>query len=680
MRPVYEKLLVLCMLLTLDVGGVRADLDLSKFQHFRNPVYGFEGRYVIFEGRRANIDNDRFESTWWNFDTATGTQSMLSFGKGRILAVVPDPHSANVAVVSLAGPGKFNIRIIDVETKAQKMSLSLKRFPLQLSWSPDGKKMSFSANVPPAHYFAEVGKEFQPSVRTIVTDRLAFHSDRGGYTTGFDFQLFWVDLATEEVSQLTHSRSLSPRAGMSWSQDSNEIYFSANFGEDWEFELHNLNIYKVNLLTRDIVEVTDHRGKETHGQESPDGKRFAFLSTEDNGTSYQLAALKIRDLASGTITKVPLDLDRKIVSFRWQSDSRSIYVLYEDRGSRVLADLSYDGGLREVTREISAAGYGKPYASGSFDVSPEGALVYSSAPRGYPSQIEQRDLKGQVSTIASANTAWTAGAISLPREFWFPLANDDLHVQGWLYAPNKRTSCLRCPLVVMLHGGTHGFYGPFFSPEVQYYTSNGYYVATINQRGSGSYGATFANMSHHKFPAVGGDDVLDGISYLEQAFPIDKERLYLTGGSAGGAFGTWLLGKTRRFAGAVIAKPTINLVSSFLASDIADYKYATNWFPAMPWDAPEYFWDYSPLSGAGKIKTPVLVMVGIEDLRTPPTEAIQLFRALKFSNTKTAIALFPKVAHSFSTRPSSLLQKIDLTMSWFQEQDAGMSSIAVVTE
>ena len=48
---------------------------------------------------------------------------------------------------------------------------------------------------------------------------------------------------------------------------------------------------------------------------------------------------------------------------------------------------------------------------------------------------------------------------------------------------------------------------------------------------------------------------------------VDKENLFVTGGSGGGVLTAWIIGKTTRFKAAVVAKPVINWYSFVLYAD-----------------------------------------------------------------------------------------------------------------
>ena len=102
-------------------------------------------------------------------------------------------------------------------------------------------------------------------------------------------------------------------------------------------------------------------------------------------------------------------------------------------------------------------------------------------------------------------------------------------------------------------------------------------------------------------------------------------NLFVTGGSGGGVLTAWIVGKTDRFRAAATQKPVINWASLGLTADIASFS-SPYWFAKQPWEDPMGYWERSPLSLVGNVKTPTLVVVGSEDYRTPDSEAEQYLR------------------------------------------------------
>jgi dipeptidyl aminopeptidase/acylaminoacyl peptidase len=147
---------------------------------------------------------------------------------------------------------------------------------------------------------------------------------------------------------------------------------------------------------------------------------------------------------------------------------------------------------------------------------------------------------------------------------------------------------------------------------------------------------------------------------------VDPNRLYVTGGSGGGALTAWIVGKTDRFKAAAAQKPVINWTSEVLTVDVYTFM-ARDWFGKMPWEDPQGYWARSPLSLVGNVKTPTLVVVGEQDFRTPPPESEQFFNALQLRGVPTALVRVPGASHGgLAERPSQSAAKAAAILAWFE--------------
>jgi dipeptidyl aminopeptidase/acylaminoacyl peptidase len=101
------------------------------------------------------------------------------------------------------------------------------------------------------------------------------------------------------------------------------------------------------------------------------------------------------------------------------------------------------------------------------------------------------------------------------------------------------------------------------------------------------------------------------------------------------------------------------------------------WFAKKPWEDPESYWKFSPLSLVGNVKTPTLVVVGSEDYRTPVSESEQYFAALQIQGVPTALVKVPGASHGgFTSRPSQSAAKAAAILAWFEKYKNGAPSAA----
>ena len=248
--------------------------------------------------------------------------------------------------------------------------------------------------------------------------------------------------------------------------------------------------------------------------------------------------------------------------------------------------------------------------------------------------------------------------------FWTEASHDGRPIQSWILHPPNFDPESQYPLLLEIHGGPVSNYGDRFAGEFQLYAAAGFVVVYSNPRGSTGYGEEFGDLLYHDYPGNDYDDLISAVDAVIERGYIDEDQLYVTGGSAGGIMTAWIVGHTNRFRAAVVTKPVVNWISKTLVAD--NYNgYMHRRYPGTPWDNPEAYWDFSPLSVVGDIETPTMVMVGTADLRTPLSEAKQLYHALTLRRIDTALVQIPGAYHNISNRPSQLIAKVINTVAWF---------------
>jgi acylaminoacyl-peptidase len=180
------------------------------------------------------------------------------------------------------------------------------------------------------------------------------------------------------------------------------------------------------------------------------------------------------------------------------------------------------------------------------------------------------------------------------------------------------------------------------------------------------YGEKFAAYIDHHYPGNDYDDLMSGVDALLNKGYIDRDNLFVTGGSGGGVLTAWIVGKTDRFSAAVVAKPVINWMSFVLTSDYTSYFYKY-WFSDFPWNGPDQYWQRSPLSLVGNVTTPTMVLTGEADYRTPISESEQFYIALKLQKVDSVLVRVPGASHEIAAKPSNLIAKVDNIIAWFNK-------------
>ena len=297
-------------------------------------------------------------------------------------------------------------------------------------------------------------------------------------------------------------------------------------------------------------------------------------------------------------------------------------------------------------------------AGGSFSVARDGSFALNQTRPESPGEVAVGARGGGVRRITSLNDDLLANRqLGEVEEIWWDSSFDGRPIQGWIVKPPDFDPGRRYPLILEIHGGPVSNYGDRFSAEMQLLAAAGYVVLYANPRGSTSYGEEFADLLYHNYPGQDYDDLISGVDAVIERGYIDEDNLFVTGGSAGGIMTAWIVGKTDRFRAAVAQKPVVNWISKTLTADNW-YGYYYSRYDGLPWENPEAYWEFSPISLVGNVNTPTMIITGEEDLRTPLSESYQMFHALKLRGIDTAVIRLPGASHDMSRRPSQLMAKI----------------------
>jgi dipeptidyl aminopeptidase/acylaminoacyl peptidase len=397
---------------------------------------------------------------------------------------------------------------------------------------------------------------------------------------------------------------------------------------------------------------------------------------EDKVQAYQVATLQVMDADGSNPRVLTAKLDRSVSSPVWRDDGDGLFFRYAEAGGTRIGYVGLNGQRRDVVTDMGGTIIGRPYPGGAFSVAGNGAVAYTRASPRQPAQLGLLPRAGREvrSVVALNDDLLGQRTLGEVEEIWYASSFDQRRLQGWIVRPPDFDPQRRYPLLVENHGGPILHYGPYFSMEVQLYAAAGYVVFYANPRGSTSYGEEFGNLLFHNYPGEDYLDVMDGVDAVIDTGYVDPQQLFVTGGSAGGIMTAWIVGKNQRFRAAVVAKPVMNWFSKTLTADNY-YSYANYRLPGQPWENIEAYMKSSPISLVGNVQTPTLVMVGTADLRTPLSEAKQLYHALKLRGIDTALVEITDASHSIAHRPSQLITKVAHTLAWFDKyRDAPSAS------
>ena len=644
-------------------------LDVFELQYVSDPQISPDGNIIVYRRMGFDIMKDRSFGNLWMISADGSNHQKITSAEVSESSVRWSPNGDRLAFVSSTQEGS-EIYIYWLKTGKVARISQLEKSPSSLSWSQDGTQLAFSMNIAKAAPVlaklpkAPKGAKWAGAPR--ITDRLYHEADGRGYITpGFN-HIFVIPAEGGTPRQVTNG-DFNHSGSLSWHPNGKHIYFSANRNENYEYDFRNSEVYSVHIDTGEIKSLTDRKGPDSNPTVSPNGKHIAYISYEDKVQNYQVRKLHLMN-ADGTDKKVlSQGLDRSIYGIKWDAESNGLYFNYDDKGNSKIAHIDLKGRITNLADDMGGTSIGRPYAGGSFTVSDNGTIAYCHSRPEYPAEMAIKSPKAKKPRLITKLNAPLLDYRTLGKteEIWYKSTYDGRNIQGWITYPPNYDASKKYPMMVENHGGPVLNYGDRFSAEMQLYAAAGYIVFYPNPRGSTSYGEEFGNLLYNNYPGQDYNDVMDGVDALIEKGIAHEDQLYVTGGSAGGIMTAWMIGKNNRFEAAVVAKPVMNWISKTLVADNY-FGYANYRYPGQPWENFETYWKFSPLSLVGNIETPTMVMVGMNDLRTPPSEAKQLYHALKLRKKETLLVEIPQASHGIAARPSNLISKIVHTLAWFE--------------
>ena len=640
--------------------------DLFNLSYAADPQISPDGRRIVYVRMSADVMTDRYRPTLWLVDVASGRQTPLATGSGAHRSPRWSPDGSRLAYVSTAEGGGLQLFVRSMAGGETARLTGLPDSPSDLAWSPDGRRLAYLMRVPGEG--TSIGKAppkpegAQWAEPLQVIDKLQYRNDGSGYVKpGFD-HVFLVDADGGAPRRLTHG-AFPINGPIEWMPDGRSLVVSGNRNSDWEREPLEVELYSVDTASGEFTQLTRRKGVDVAPAVSRDGRQIAFLGFDDTGEAYVQTGLYLMNRDGTGVRQLTAGFDRSIEAVQWAGNQ--LFVSYEEQGHYRVARVSPSGTVTPLAVRLAAPAMGRPYTGGQWSVTRDGTLAFTSGSNERPSDVSVAR-GGQARQLTRLNDLWLSGKrLGQVREL-NATAPDGTPVPGWILLPPGYREGQKVPTILEIHGGPYTSYGPYFSTDYQLYAAAGYAVLFPNMRGSTGYGAAFADAIDKTYPAPNEIDLMASVDAAVAAGIADPDNLFVTGGSGGGLLTAWLTGHTNRFKAAAVQKPVINWTTQALTADGIPF-FGRYWMGKQPWEDPETYWKRSPLSLAGKVRTPTLVVVGAEDLRTPVGEAEQWYSALRLQGVPTALVKVPGAPHSLDQRPSQAAARAAAITAWFDK-------------
>jgi dipeptidyl aminopeptidase/acylaminoacyl peptidase len=648
--------------------------DYLEWEGVGAPRLSPDGSQIIYSRNWIDKVNDRRESSIYIMNADGSRPRRLLNGGSPIWS----PDGTRIAYTATGEPSgsQIFVRYMDAEG-AVTQATRLTSAPGNIRWSPDGKSIAFTMQVPDSggRFRAESqvtalrprGATWTQTPR--VVEKLDYRQDGQGFTADAVQHLFVVPADGGTPRQITTGEWSAGAAD--WTPDGKFLVYGAGPRvPDAEYEWRESDVYAVEVATGTIKRLTTRSGPDGNPSISPNGRFIAYTGydkTDDTWTDSKLYMMN----SDGSGSKLLLDIDRSPQGLTWATDNSGVYFTVQSEGSQNLHFVSVGGQTRKITD-------GKHMLSVS-DIHANGMAVGTLTSPQDPADIVVFDTKKptDIRALTDVNGDILYGKkLGTVEEIWYTSV-DNLRIQGWIVKPPDFDPAKKYPLMLSIHGGPHSMYNVGFNFSYQEHAANGFVTLYTNPRGSTGYGSKFGNAIKNAYPGKDYDDLMKGVDEVIAKGYIDAENMFVYGCSGGGVLTAWIVGHTTRFAAASSNCPVINWISFVGTTDGAGW-YRN--FEKMPWEDPSEHLRRSPLMYAGNVKTPTMLMTGVNDLRTPISQTEEFYEALKVQKVPTAMVRFNDEWHGTSSKPSNFLRTQIYLREWFAKHSRGKNVKAVSPE
>ena len=676
--------------------------DLLSFRWVTDPQISPDGSQVAYVMVSVDEKADTYQTSIWSVALNAGaTPRRLTNGPrdsaprwsrdGKQLAFLRSGEKDGK-------PAPSQIWALRLEGGEPRELTSFKRPITSYAWSPSSNHIAFTSSTRPEDLQDEKKSDRVSDVRVI--NQATYRTNQAGYNDPMRrSHIFVVDVTEDgnKPKQLTSGDF--NESDVQWSPDGSRIYFVSNRTYEPYYDIQLNALYSIGPAGGEIAKVASYEGAIGPYAISPDGRSVAFIGSLGRPvTSHTQNDLFIGALDGTAPRNVTANFDYDVLQGGiggdqapprahrparpvWSADGKTILMTTADRGAANLARIDV------------ASGRVTPWTSGkhtvmTYDIKGSRAVALVSTPTRI-GDFYVVGADGALTRLTNVNERlWSELTLTEPEEIWFK-SFDGKDVHTFVQRPPDFDPSKKYPLILNIHGGPHTAYGFIFDHEFQWMAAKGYVVVYPNPRGSTTYGEQFANIIQYRYP---GDDYKDLMAAVDATIAkgyVDDKRMGVTGGSGGGLLTNWVITQTDRFAAAVSQRDIADWATFWYTADFTLFQ--PSWFRKAPWEDPEDYRARSPITHVEKVKTPLMLIEGEADYRTPAMAGGEMmFRALKYRRIPTVMVRFPDETHELSRsgKPWHRIERLQHIVNWFEkylmgkpmpQYDAGLRPIETST-
>jgi dipeptidyl aminopeptidase/acylaminoacyl peptidase len=685
MRPF---LLLVCLAAVSSASSLAAqqraitDSDLFAFRWVASPQIAPEGRQAAYVLVTVTAKHDGYETSLWIVATDGGSPPRRLTAGPHDAAPRWSPDGTTLAFLR-PKEGHPQLYLLSLAGGDAQQLTDLPKGAGPAAWSADGKTIAFTSSTTPED-LAKPDKKDEPKSDVRVITQAEFRGDDEGYFDPAEHAHIWTVPAAMPGDQPAKAHQVTSGAfdeeAPQWSRDGARIYFVSDRVKEAYYYPPDDNVYSVPAAGGALDTAVDINGPVFGPALAPDGRTVAFrgfvnspqprsYSQSDlfvwrDGRAKNLTADYDFDMGSGVLgDQAPPRGGEGSSPNIWTADGRAVIVATTEHGRSNLVRFDAQTGAREplTTGDHAVLAYTATPDARTF-------ALTAGDPTHLPDLYVLDAASKRLRQLTHANDSLFAKLqLVTPEDFWYT-SFDGKRVESWILKPVGFTPGKKYPLILNIHGGPHTAYGYIFFHEMQWMAAKGYVVIYPNPRGSTTYGQEFGNIIQYKYPGDDYRDLMIGVDSLIRRGYVDSTRLGVTGGSGGGLLTDWAVGHTHRFAAAVSQRDVADWLGFWYTADFTLFQ--PTWFRSTPFRDPQEFLARSPVRYADSVTTPLMFVLGEEDLRAPPNQGGEaMFRSLKYLRKTAVMVRFPGESHELSRsgKPVHRVARLQHILNWFDK-------------
>ena len=645
--------------------------DIYQLNFVSSPQMTPKGDKIIYVNKRADKKDQTYYSNLQQIHIPSKMDTAFT-DKGKYQDIMPciNPNGRQLVFVRIK-KGLSSLRSMSMYGGESKELTTLPRGDINdIQFSPDGKHIAVLFAKLKASIPIEKDERKEPVYRDM--ECLYYRLDGHGFIDEEAAQIYVSRSSGGTIRKITNS--LNGVSHFAWSPNGDKIAYTTIDHDNMEMNMDEEDIFVLKIEDKHVAKLAKPAGPVSFLKYDPTGSKLFFGGHFNPHYSWGADNTDIHslDLKTGEIKNLTGKLDRTTdmltlgditPSFVPQSpiimDNKMLFTVSSE-GANPLYSLDLENGELEVVLQ-------GPECIVTYNASSDGKdIAIHLAQMDRPDEIWHLALQEEkeLTRVSFANDKYLEKIeFKLPEVISVPVKG--AKIMAWLQLPPNFDSKKKYPLILNIHGGPRTQYGYTWFHEMHTFAAKGFVVVYSNPRGSQGYGKAFADAITGKWGQPTHDDCMAVVDAVIEKGYIDPDRLYVTGGSYGGYMTNWIVTQTQRFRAAVTQRSISDLGTFFGTSDIG--WDLVDEFKGTPWEKPELYEKWSPLTYLKNIDTPLMIIHSENDLRCPMEQAERLFAPLKYMGKEVRLVRFPESSHGLSRggRPDRRIKRLELIVEWF---------------